>query len=148
MILSSNISLVQLQKKKRNLKMIQRSTDADFLQRTLDQYPELVQNFDAKEWLTEGANILLRSQNNLALFEKIGNGLYEGHMFFKVRGREAITLALRMLKELEEARTVVAIIPSWNRKSQWIVRQIGFNYNGPIEKVNGPHEMFIYSRRS
>jgi hypothetical protein len=107
--------------------------------------------FCAEELVGNFFNILLSDEkDNYSLFEYIGNGCYSGHYFFySARGREAINLAKEMLEVFTDhdpsAKSIMGLVPKYNKKTRWITRQLGFNLVGTMEHEQlGEIEIFHY----
>lgn len=123
-----------------------RSFSADDLKDAITLYPELNGNLDCGEWVKNTNNIMLRDGDSTGIFAYEYPGLYTGHYFFRVKGREAIKLAERMLDEMFSnygAKTIRGMTKTDNRPALWITRQLGFKSYGRVETKNGEHELFI-----
>lgn len=127
--------------------MIQRSFNAEDMRKALEPYPELLSpDFDFEEWVADKCNVVLKEGDSVGLFTFEYPGVYSGHYFFTVRGREAFDLAASMLNEMFRdygAKVMRGMIPINNRKSRWMSRQLGCESLGYIEDpMNGESEMF------
>lgn len=126
-----------------------RSFSSDDLKDAISLYPELNGNLDCEEWLEDTKNVMLREEDSTGIFAYEYPGLYTGHYFFRVKGREAINLAKRMLDEMfstYSAQTIRGMTKTDNRPALWITRQLGFKSYGRIETKNGEHELFILNK--
>lgn len=87
-------------------------------------------------------NICLFSDDGGAFFAWRGPGVFEGHSFFRVRGRAAIDLGRAMLGMIE-ARMIWGLTPEGNRPARWFNRQLGFQSLGMIDTPEGRCELFV-----
>ncbi len=97
---------------------------------------------DAERWLAEPRNVVLWDGANVALFLWRWIGVYEGHVQFEARGREAIDLAGQMLGLMRGAGAAVIIAVTSQPAAAWFLRQIGFTSYGLIPTIEGMSEMF------
>lgn len=97
--------------------------------------------FDAREWLSEPGNVALRLGEDLAMFEYLGPGVYQGHIFFASRGSAAETKARLMIAEMMTmgAHTIRGEIPVYRKDVRQFMARIGFDFAGhairPMGKV-------------
>lgn len=91
-------------------------------------------NEDPHRLLAEPRNILLLEGENLAMFLWRWHGIYEGHVLFKCRGKEAEALARQMLETMSGAM-ILAVTPQ--RHVGLFLRRLGFTFKGQIETING-----------
>lgn len=96
---------------------------------------------DAAALVTDRRNICLMSQGGGAIFAWRGPGVYEGHSFFRVRGREAIALGKAILSKMDGVH-VWGLTPQRLRHVRWFNRQIGFVSLGMMDTPEGPCELF------
>ena len=97
-------------------------------------------NFSATRWLLDERNVALRIGPDLAMFEHMGPGTYQGHIWFRSKGREALERAEAMLDQMASdhgAKTIVGEIPARNRKTALFMRWLGFSFDGEIERPWG-----------
>lgn len=86
------------------------------------------------ELIADERNVFLVDGDNGAAFLWRGPGVFEGHSFFKARGREAITLGSRMLESMAgQASLIWGTTPAKLRAARWFNRQIGFRSLGMVE---------------
>lgn len=100
---------------------------------------------DAAALLADRRNICLIADDGGAMFAWRGPNIYEGHTFFRCRGRDAIRLGRDVLREIETrgARLVWGITPEGLRHVRWFNRQVGFVSHGMIETPEGAGELFV-----
>lgn len=124
-----------------------RSRDSLALREAVKQFLS-EEEFPASEWLEREENIALTDgDGSFALFEYIKPGIYYGHYFFSVKGKEAVGLSKEFLSEIfKTARIVVGLTPVDNKAARWMSRHIGFKSQGIIDTDMGPHEMFMMTR--
>lgn len=98
---------------------------------------------DASTLLADRRNICLMADGGGALFRWTGPGVYEGHSFFRARGREAIRLGKQFLSAMSDAADLVwGLTPAELRHVRWFNRQIGLRSLGMMETPEGEHELF------
>lgn len=129
---------------------LERSFDADVMSKTLSNYPEIVDNdFNASEWLADLRNIAIASDDSFGVLEPLNaDGVYEVHIFFEVRGKEAFDLAIAMLHEVfdnYEVRCLVALTPEFKPRMAEINKQLGFKEYQSIVKDGIPTKVFAMS---
>jgi hypothetical protein len=116
-------------------------------ERTLDAalVSELV-GCDLSEVVANPLNICLIDGDNLAIFPWRGPDTYEAHVAFTARGREALTIAARMLDTMRSAygaRSFWTLIPVESRHVRMFARSIGFRSKGMLTTQHGPNELFV-----
>jgi hypothetical protein len=96
------------------------------------------------ELIADERNVFLVEGDNGAAFLWRGPGVFEGHSFFKARGREAIGIGARMLESMAgQASLVWGATPVSLRHVRWFNRQIGFRSLGLIDTPDaGRCELF------
>lgn len=125
-----------------------RSFSPDDLRDAISLYPQ-AKELDCDKWVGDTNNIMLRSGDSTGIFAYEYPGLYTGHYFFRVRGREAINLAKEMLDEMfnkYDAKAIRGLTKTNNKPALWITRQLGFKSCGLVITENGEHEMFVLTR--
>lgn len=126
---------------------ITRSYDPKVLEEGLLLCPQPI---DCEAWLANTKNIMLRDEdNNVGLATYEYPGVYNLHWFFKVRGREALSLAHEMLAKFFEdsdAKLIRGLTPTHIKGARWLARQVGLTSQGILEFSNGPYEMFTLTR--
>jgi hypothetical protein len=127
---------------------IGRLRDAGALGRVLerDDIAPLVDGFDPVAWLADRRNVaLIDDHGDIALFERTGKGVFEGHTLFASRGREAIETGRTMLAAMFDmygARAIWGRTPIERPAARWFSRRLGFRSLGVVETVRGPCELF------
>lgn len=109
-----------------------------------------IEGFTPEGWIKDKDNICLTDdEGNIALFENIKPKVFYGHYFFKARGRDAIDAAKLFLEEIfqQSVEVIIGLTPSDNKAAKWMSRHIGFTSHGEIETDQGPHELFILTKK-
>ncbi len=80
-----------------------------------------------------------------AFFMWRGPGIYEAHVFFTVRGKEALAFARQLMAMMraEGARMLWSMIPIESRHIRLWLRHLGWKSHGVVETKNGPNEIFV-----
>lgn len=120
-----------------------RSTDVELVNALLDRD---FAGTDSTELLANPLNVCLVEGENGAIFAWRGPGIYEIHLFYAVRGREALKLFDSMLGIIQSAyggRFFWALIPVESRKVRMFARLAGFLPAGILETQHGPNELFV-----
>lgn len=100
-------------------------------------------DLDAAALLADRRNICLVDEGGGAIFAWRGPGVFEGHSFFRVRGREAIRLGKQFLSAVSDAADLVwGLTPESLRHVRWFNRQVGFRSRGMMETPDGRCELF------
>jgi hypothetical protein len=102
-------------------------------------------DLDPTGLIADRRNKWLFDERGGAVFVWRGPGIFEGHSFFRVRGREALYLGKAMLGVMfdnYEARMIWGATPLSNRPARWFNRQLGFQSLGEIETPSGRCELF------
>lgn len=98
---------------------------------------------DAAKLLDDVRNICLMADGGGALFRWSGPGVFEGHSFFRVRGREAISLGRAILAQMQDHASLIYGLTPWELKNvRWFNRRIGFASLGEMTTPEGRHELF------
>ncbi len=109
-----------------------------------------ITGFEPSTWLKNRENIALIDGESVAFFEKELEGVYTGHYFFSVRGREALNLATAMLKEAftkYDIGIIRGMTPLDKLGARWMSRKLGFKGYGVVHTAVGPCELFILSKK-
>lgn len=126
--------------------MPMRLTDPHELQRLIEQnapadqingMPEYgIGPMNYAAWCADERNIALRIGDDLALFEYFSPGLYQGHVFFASRGKEALRNGKAIMGAMDGA-AVYGETPLGDnyRAVHWFNRQMGFV---PVREVERP----------
>lgn len=122
---------------------MRRSTDVEQVNALLGRdFPGV----DSTELLANPLNICLIEDGNGAVFAWRGPGIYEIHLFFTARGREALKLFDSMLGIVQSAwggRFFWALVPMESRNVRMFARLAGFKSDGILETQHGPNELFV-----
>ena len=108
-----------------------------------------VTNFDAEDWLSDTRNIALVIDQDIALFAEDFPGCYEGHYFFKSRGRQAVKNALSFLNSAfmdYGAEVIKGLTPHMNRPAMWMSYRLGFKSYGTVDHHRGECEIFCLTK--
>lgn len=100
---------------------------------------------DFSEFLADPMHVCLLDERGGALFAWRGPGTYEAHVFFRVRGREALDLGEEMLAHMRAnygAERFWALVPVESRRVLMFVRLMGWKSLGPVETRHGWNELF------
>lgn len=97
---------------------------------------------DATTLLCDPRNICLIADGGGAMFAWRGPGVYEGHSFFLVRGRDAIALGRAIMDQMV-GNMVWGLTPEHLPHVRWFNRQIGFVSHGFMDTPEGRCELFV-----
>jgi hypothetical protein len=98
---------------------------------------------DATGLLKDENNRCYMDERGGSMFRWAGPGIYEGHSFFRVRGREALEAGRECLFQMSDARIIWGATPLQNRAARWFNRQLGFKSQGEISiPLQGRCELF------
>lgn len=98
---------------------------------------------DPTELISDPRNRLYFDERGGAIFAWRGPGIYEGHSFFRVRGRDALDAGREALAQMTDARMIWGATPEGNRAARWFNRQLGFVSHGMIDTPEGRCELFV-----
>lgn len=118
--------------------MIERTSDLELVNR--------LAGADFSEVLAEPLHVCLMDGESGAFFMWRGPGIYEAHVFFAVRGKEAISLARALLAKMMieyGAKLFWTVVPIADRKAKLFIRSLGWKSRGVLEMRYGPHELFV-----
>lgn len=88
-------------------------------------------------------NVCLTNGRDLAIFAFRGPGIFEGHLQFVSRGREAIRVGKEMLAAMPEYRLIWGPTPVHLKNVRWFQRQLGFVSHGVMATPEGDCELFV-----
>lgn len=99
---------------------------------------------DAATLLADERNICLLDDGGGALFRWTGPRVFEGHSFFRARGREAISLGRALLAAMrDQADLVWGLTPEELKHVRWFNRKLGFRSLGMMQTPDlGACELF------
>ena len=105
---------------------------------------------DLVKWVQEPDNIVLvNDSGDVALFEK--RGTWQGHYYFKSRGRQAVTAGLNFLDEIfnpcYNISVLTGLTPLTNLGARWLSRKIGFKSQGILSIDNQSFEFFMITNK-
>jgi hypothetical protein len=103
-----------------------------------------ISGFEADALVNDHRNVILVKDDNLAAFAWRGPNIFEGHVEYNVRGKEAFELGVLMLKEMEKlgARIIWSLVPVNSRHARLFCRKVGFVSGGVMQTPEGLHELF------
>ena len=120
-----------------------RTRDAGLVNRLLGRdFPGV----DFTEVLANPLNVCIVEGESGAIFAWRGPGIYEIHLFYAVRGREALKLFASMRGLIESAyggRFFWALIPVEQRHVRLFARLCGFKSVEIVETQHGANELFV-----
>ena len=104
--------------------------------------------FNAKDIVENKSNVVLKSGEDIGLFEYERPGVFSGHYFFKnAKGREAVKLAREMLCKVftqYDADIIQGLTPVDNKGAHWVTKQLGFTSYGIVTHADtGLYELYI-----
>lgn len=104
---------------------------------------------DPHNWLADPRNIVLFEDGNCAMFLWRWIGIYEAHVLFTKRGQQALDLGSLMLTAMfrSGAGMILSVVSKERRAASWFARQLGFNFRGEIESIEGLSEMYQLESR-
>ncbi len=107
-----------------------RTYDPEIVKNALALYPYNPIDLDVDMWLRDRNNLAFKTEDgSVAMFEWVRPGLFDGHYFFHVRGREAINLSRQIIQEVYENYGVKAIrgfTPVQHKAAIWMSKHLGF----------------------
>lgn len=128
--------------------MIHETRDADILNELIND-PAIRPTvggegpLDVSFLLSDPRNIALIDEGGGALFRWTGPRIFEGHSFFRARGRTAISLGSDMLAHMAgRADLIWGLTPAELRHVRWFNRKIGMRSLGMMTTPEGEHELF------
>lgn len=123
-----------------------RTTDLSVVTRAIGDYDD---NFDVGRWLSDSRNIALSDGGDVNLFEYKSAGTYEGHFFYRSRGKAAVKTAERMLEEIfsfPQVDVIVGLTPTDKTGAIRLTRHLGFKSYGLVDHPRGRCELFVLTR--
>lgn len=101
---------------------------------------------DLTDFLINPLNVCLVSGESGTLFAWRGPGVFEAHVFYAVRGAEALRLAGSMqdtMRRAYGAQYFWSLLPLENRAARMFCRLIGWKSQGHLQTQYGSEEMFV-----
>jgi hypothetical protein len=105
-----------------------------------------VGRLDPRPFLADPRNRLFFDERGGAAFAWHGPGVFDGHAFFKARGREALSAAAECLAHMDDARIIWGLVPTDNRPMRWFARKLGFVSLGLQDTPLGRRELFTLEK--
>ncbi len=106
---------------------------------------------DLEKWWGCPGSIMLVSGDDVGLATCEYPGMYNCHLYFKSRGREAIRLGQEMLNHLfdnYDAKAVGGLIKVQFKAARWAARQMGWTSLGIVSFPNGDDELFYGTKEN
>lgn len=121
--------------------------DGDKVRAALDLYPYHRVELDTHAWVADKNNVALEAEDgSMALFEYLRPHTYDGHYFFRCRGKDAVNLAKQVLEEVYTNygfKAIRGFTPTKHKAALWMSRHLGFSDMGVVETVIGPCVLFV-----
>jgi len=134
--------------------MIKITKDFSVIDEAIDKYRGMSGDGDLQEWIDKEGNLaFVDDLGNVGILHKADDGplgLYEAHIFFKSRGREAIQRAVQMMSfgfDNTDCLVMRGYTPVDNRAARWMNRQLGYTSYGILSQLNPPCELFIVTKQ-
>ena len=131
--------------------VIVQTKDFFIIDGAIDQYRGMAGDGDLQEWIdTDGNKAFVDDLGNVGILHRDSPNVYDSHIFFKSRGREAITRAKEMMSfgfENTDCLVMRGYTPVDNRAARWINRQLGYTSYGVLSQLNPPCELFIVTKQ-
>jgi hypothetical protein len=125
------------------------SPDLPTLKKLFSEYSGIVGDVTPEQWLSYPKNMMYREGDSVALATYEYPGMYTLHWFFKVRGREALNLARKMLtiffKE-SDAKAIRGLTRKDLKQACWAARQLGMTSWGDIQINDDRYELFTLTK--
>lgn len=100
-------------------------------------------------WVSEPGNISIRRGRDISLFDFEAHGIYQMHVLYRSRGRDAQRAAndaLASIFNLYDAEMVFVLIPDFRRDVKMLARWTGFKFIGKRWTACGLCEFFIMTK--
>lgn len=101
------------------------------------------------EWLASEGNIPVTFGNgDIMLFDGEGSAIYQAHVLFVSRGREAIRhvrAALRIMFVEHGAELIFGLVPDFRHDVKLLARWAGLKFAGRRQTSEGPCELYVLS---
>lgn len=108
-----------------------------------------IKDFNPFNWLMDDRNICLTDgKDSLTLFE-YDDGIYNGHYFYKLRGKEAVSFSKECLKSAFDDYGIVCLrgyTPKSNKGALWLSRHLGFVPSGVIFIEGEENQIWLMDR--
>jgi hypothetical protein len=110
---------------------------------------ELNRGVSGAAWLASPDNVPVTFDNgDIALFEHEGDKVFEGHLLFKSRGKQAVDHAREAFRRMfvdHGAEVLFGMIPHFRRDAKMVVRWAGARSAGLRQTSHGLCELFVLS---
>jgi len=110
----------------------------------------LNRGLDGATWLSTAGNVPITFDNgDIALFDAMTPFVFEVHILFKSRGREAVRNlkdAFRQMFENHGADLIMGLVPDFRRDVKMVARWAGGKSQGLRDTSEGPCELFVLSK--
>jgi len=133
---------------------VERTKDFAVIDEAIDKYRGMAGDGDLQEWIDKEGNLaFVDDLGNVGILHKADDGpkgLYEAHIFFKSRGREAIQRAVQMMSfgfNETDCLCMRGYTPLDNKAARWMNRQLGYTSYGILSQLNPPCELFIVTKQ-
>lgn len=120
--------------------MIERSFDKALLLEVTKDLRHMVAEATLEEWWANPSHLMFVEGKNVGLATCEYPGVYTVHWYFDVRGRDAIRLAQRMVKNLFEnydAKAIRGLTRVDMKAARWAARQVGMKSMGFVTHADG-----------
>lgn len=102
------------------------------------------------DWLAFEGNVpIVSDKGDVTLFDYEGDGIYEIHVLYVSRGREAIdqaSEAIRTMFEQHGANLIYALVPVFRPEVKMLARWTGMRSAGLRDMTEGLCELFVLSK--
>lgn len=105
---------------------------------------------DLSEAVANPLNVCLLDGENAGIFAWRGPGIYEAHLCYEARGRQAIDLFKAMMNTMRRdygAQFFWTMIPVESRHVRMFARLSGLLSIGTLPTQHGPNELFVSERK-
>lgn len=127
--------------------MINRTKDLLAFGIHMRPYMEGLKGLEPDRWLLDDNNIALTTGEDYSLFEWTSPGVYYSHIF--ATSKKAIQFGKDSIQWMFEngAEVLKGLTPVEKRHAIIAARRMGFKSHGIVDTHNGPHELFILTRK-
>ena len=129
---------------------IRRTFDPEDVDRQTRKCMEDLPCFWPADWVAYEKNYaLIDDHDNIGLLDYKAPGIYEPHLYFSDRGREALARATAMIAwtfDNTDAKELRGQTPILCKGAWWLVRKIGFKRTGLIQTDFSPAYASVMTR--
>ena len=100
------------------------------------------------DWLADNRNIPVVVDEDVTLFDYESAGMYQVHVLYKSRGRQAIDRAKEAFAEMftkHNASVIIGLVPDFRRDVKLVARWTGGKNTGLVETEHGPCEVYVWT---